>query len=119
MAERRKLDRKNFIYDIEVLDRNQSNEGEDGFFVLGDLADITVEGVMLVSDEPIAEKTLFQLRVVLPEEIEATSEIDFDAESIICKKTIHESIYTTGFRITNLDDSNRSIISRLISEYAV
>jgi hypothetical protein len=119
MTEKRKLERKNFIRDIEIFDRNgfAAENGERP--VLGDLADITVEGVMLISDEPIAEKTAFQMKLVLPEEIEGKESIEFEAESIRCNKTIHESIYTTGFLITKLDEDSHAIISKLISEFAV
>ncbi len=119
MTNKRKLERKNFIRDIEIIDRN-GPVGEDGEPpVLGDLADITVEGVMLVSDEPIAEKVAFQMRLVLPEEIEGKNKIEFEAESIRCNQTIHDSIYTTGFLITKLDEDNHEIIDKLISEFAV
>ncbi|MBT4264431.1 MAG: hypothetical protein HN580_17645 [Deltaproteobacteria bacterium] len=119
MTEKRKLERKNFIRDIEILDRNGPVAEEGGLSVLGDLADITVEGVMLVSDEPVSEKTIFQMRIILPEEIEGVKEIDFEAESIRCNKTIHDNIYTTGFRITKLDQNNHSIVENLISKFAV
>ena len=119
MTEKRKLERKNFIRDIEIIDRNGPVDEGGELPVLGDLADITVEGVMLVSDEPIAEKTVFQMRIVLPEEIEGKEIIEFDAESIRCNETIHDSIYTTGFLITKLDEDNHAIINKLISEFAV
>ncbi len=119
MTDKRKLERKNFIRDIEILDRNGPVDEEGELPVLGDLADITVEGVMLVSDEPIAEKAAFQMRIILPEEIEGKDKIEFEAESIRCNKTIHDSIYTTGFLITKLDENNHAIIGKLISEFAV
>lgn len=120
MKEQRKLERKNFIYDIEVVDRGKPIDEETGEHpVLGDLADITTEGVMLVTDEPVAEGVAFQLRVVLPEEMEGLNAIEFEAESIRCNETIHEAIFLTGFKITKLDEQNRSIISGFITEFAV
>ncbi len=119
MREQRKLERKNFIYDIEVIDRGKPVDETGEHPVLGDLADITTGGVMLVTDEPVEEEASFQLRVVLPEDIEGLKVIDFEAESIRCDETIHETIFTTGFKITKLDENNRSVITRLISEYAV
>lgn len=119
MQEKRKLERRNFIYDIEVSDRGKPVDENGEFPVLGDLADVTVEGVMLVSDEPVAEKTAFQLRVVLPDDVEGMNILDFEAESIRCSGTVHESIYTTGFRITEIDDATQKAIVKLIDEYAV
>jgi hypothetical protein len=119
MPEKRKLKRHNFVFDIEVNDRSRPVDPATNDHVIGDLADITVEGVMVVSEAPIAEDTPFQLRINLPEPVQGRRYIDFDARSIRCNKTIHESIYTTGFRITQLDDANRPIIATLIDEYAV
>ncbi len=119
MQEKRKLERKNFIYDIEVLDRGKPVDETGDFPVIGDMADITVEGVMLVTDDPVEESAEFHMRVPLPEEINGKNEIDFVAESICCNKTIHETIFTTGFRITKVDESNRSVILRFIEEFAV
>lgn len=119
MEEKRKLERKNFIYDIEVQDRSKPVDETGEYPALGDLADITVEGVMLVTDDPVEEKSLFELRVVLPEEMEGLREIDFEAESIRCSGTIHETIFLTGFKITKLDNNNRGVITRLIEEFAV
>jgi len=119
MTDKRKLERKNFIRDIEIIDQKGPVDEEGKLSALGDLADITVEGIMLVSDEPIAEQTAFQMKMILPEEIEGKESIEFEAESIRCDQTIHDSIYTTGFKITKLDENNHAIIRKLISEFAV
>jgi len=119
MQDKRKLERKNFIYDIEVLDRGKPVDETGDFSIIGDLAEITVEGVMLVTDDPVKENAEFHMRVPLPEEINGKNEIDFVAESIRCNKTIHETIFTTGFRITKLDENNRSVIVQFIEEFAV
>ncbi|NQU63742.1 MAG: hypothetical protein HQ517_05600 [SAR324 cluster bacterium] len=119
MNEKRVLERKNFIFDIEVFDRSQPGGDQGELTVLGDLADVTKEGIMLISDEPIQEKTMFQLRIVLPEEIEGKKAINFQAESTRCAGTIHENIFTTGFKIKELDEDNLAIINGLITKYAV
>lgn len=110
--DQRKLKRRNFILDIEVFDRNSKKS-------LGDLGDITTEGLMVVSEDAISENKEFQIKVRLPEEAEKALEIDFDASSIRCQKTIHESIYVTGFKITSLNEDNKEKIEFLINEYAV
>jgi len=119
MSEKRKLKRRNFIFDIGIVDRDQAVDSEGDSGVIGDLADITVEGLMLVSEVPIAENTMFSLRINLPEPIRGQQSIDFTARSIRCIKTIHETIFTTGFQIVDLDEPNRALIQTLIDEYAV
>ena len=110
--EQRKLKRRNFILNIEVQEKNSGK-------ILGDLGDITTEGIMLVSDDPITENKSFSLKIELPEEADEPLEIVFDAQSIRCQKTIHEAIFITGFKITALDEENREKIEYFIEEYAV
>lgn len=119
MKDKRKLQRRNFIYDIEVQDRSRKNEETGDFLVLGELADITVEGVMLVTDDPVAETTRFPLRILLPEAVNGLTFIDFEAESIRCSKTIHETIFTTGFRVIRMDEATQAVVERFIEEFAV
>ncbi|MCP4749738.1 MAG: HU family DNA-binding protein [Proteobacteria bacterium] len=116
MSEKRKLERRNFIIDLEIVDKNSDRE-------IGDLADITLEGVMIVSEDPIEEDKMFEFAINLPEEVaeemSGENRIDIEAVSIRCNQTVHESIYTTGFLIKNLDDANRDKIDYLITEFAV
>lgn len=110
--EQRKLERRNFILDIEVINRDS---GE----TLGNIGDITTEGVMIVSDYPLEAETMFKLKVTLPEEAGEKLEIPINATSIRCQKTIHENIYFTGFKLNTLSEENRLKIEYLIEEYAV
>ena len=111
-VEQRKLERRNFILNIEVLDISKNES-------IGDLGDITTEGLMVVSDEPLAENRSSDFKIELPEEAEEQMEIYFEAVSIRCQKTIHENIYITGFKIKSIDEENRRKIEYLIEEYAV
>jgi Bacterial DNA-binding protein/PilZ domain len=111
-SDQRKMQRRNFILDIEIIDRSTGS-------IIGDMGDITSEGIMVVSEEPIAEKKPFSLEVQLPKEAGNELSITFDALSIRCQETIHENIYITGFKITSLDDENKQKIELFIREYAV
>ena len=118
-SEQRKLKRRNFIIDMRIIDRNDFREDTEDLPEIGDLADITVEGIMLVSDEPIVEDKLYKMKVILPEDVEQDRYIDFDARAIRCKETIHENIYMTGLKIESLNDANKQKIRNLIDRYAV
>ncbi len=45
--------------------------------------------------------------------------IEFEAESIRCIQTIHESIFVTGFKIENLGTEPLESINKMIKRYAV
>lgn len=118
--EKRKLQRRNFLLDMEVIDINGIDEDGNKGIVLGDLADITIEGIMLISEQPVDNNATYQLRVNLPEDVIGTEKaINFEAQSFNCHKTIHENIYTTGFKMTKLDGENKQRIREIISEYAI
>ncbi len=110
--EARKLKRRNFVIDLEIVDMDTGQ-------TLGDIGDITTEGLMIVSEEPIEEKRVFRFKVVTQEDLEENINMEFSAKSIRCQKTIHEHIYTTGFLIENLDQENFNRVSTLINSFAV
>ena len=111
-SEQRNLKRQNFIIDLEVIDM-ESNQ------IIGDVGDITPEGLMLVSEQPIEESKRFKFKIAFPEDAEIKMQIEFEAESIRCVRTIHESIFTTGFKIENPDSENLLSINKMIKRYAV
>lgn len=110
--EKRKFKRRNFILNIEIIDSNTNQ-------IIGDLADITTKGVMIVSDDPVQENKILPFLIRLPKEANEKLEIVFTAKSIRCQKTIHENIFITGFKIENILEENRQKIAYLINEYAV
>lgn len=110
MTEKRKLKRRHLIYYLRVFDQN-SNQ------LLGHLVDITTEGAMLISEKPIITNTLFQAKMVLPEEIEGSKDITFGANSIWCKKDVNPDYYVTGFQLQDVTDDDLEIIEQLIVEF--
>jgi len=110
MIERRKFQRKHLIYYLRIFDRNTTR-------LIGHLVDITPEGVMLMSEEPIETNTTLQLRMGLPKEIKKSKEITFDAKSLWCKKDINPDFYDTGFELLDVPREVVEIIKRLIRDF--
>ena len=94
MAEQRKHDRKHMINYLRVIDRNTEE-------LVGNLVDITTEGCMLISDDPIETGADFELKLDLPEEIRGR-QITFDAHSRWCKSDVNPEFYDTGLRLSNI-----------------
>ena len=57
MNEKRKLNRRHLIYYLRVFDRDTS-------ILIGHLVDITAEGIMLISEDPIETDNIFQLKML-------------------------------------------------------
>jgi hypothetical protein len=110
--EQRKLSRRNFIIDLEVVNRETGD-------TIGSLGDITREGIMIISDGVILQDKLFPIKIDLPEEAGETLQIVFNAQSIRCVETVHENIYITGLKIQELDANNATNIDYLIKTFAV
>ncbi len=107
MDNRRKLQRRHLIYYLRVFDIN-SHE------LLGHIMDITVEGALLISEQPIKTDTIFRLKMILPDEITRRKDIQYTARSVWCKKDPNPDFYNTGFQFQTINPADQSRISRLI-----
>ena len=108
--DKRHIKRSHLIYYLRVFDRI-TNE------TLGHLVDITPEGAMLISESTIPVNTHFEFRMMLPAEIFGRTTLDFDAESLWCKRDTNPDFFDTGFRLLNVELRDTAIIARLIDEY--
>ena len=73
---------------------------------------------MLISDTPIKSKTLFHLSMDMPAEIIMESEsrrIQFDGMSIRCEPDVNPQFFLTGFRLLDVEEKTRDLLSQLIT----
>ena len=108
--ERRKFKRRYMMYYSRIFDRKNGS-------VIGYLVDLTPEGAMVISEEPINPGEIFRLRMDLPEDISDKACLDFQARSVWCKPDIDPHFYGTGFQILDLKGEDIQIIERMIQEY--
>ncbi|MHB9028686.1 MAG: PilZ domain-containing protein [Candidatus Latescibacterota bacterium] len=109
MSEKRKLHRSNLIYYLKVIDR-------DTDALLGHLVDITSEGIMLISEKPIPEKILYNLRLEFPHEIFGQETLDFSALSLWCRPDLNPVFHDTGFKLQDVPLEHVLTIKKLVSE---
>lgn len=69
---------------------------------------------MLTSGSPLETYMVFQLKMVLPEEIRGNDEILFDARSLWCQRGINPDFYDIGFEFLCISQENAAIIEKLI-----
>lgn len=111
MAEKRKLKRRHLIYYLSVFDGKTDH-------LVGQLVDLTVEGLMLTSESLIEPGGKYNLRMVLPEEIRGRTQLFFEAESVWCKKDINPNFFDIGFRLTNISKTDIKVIETLIYDFS-
>ena len=107
MTESRTLKRRHPIYYLKVVDRNTER-------LVGRVADITTEGMRLVSEEPIASDSMLQLRIVLPEKGMKTRESDIDARGVWSGRDINPDLHSAGFQLANVSPQAEAAIEYLI-----
>lgn len=106
----RKIPRRHLIFYLRVFDR------ETGVQV-GNLVDITAEGVMLVSEHPFELGNLYRFRMELPAEVFAEGRLDFDAECLWSGNDVNPEFYDSGFRLPDLGEDALLCIRYLIDMY--
>ena len=110
MPERRKLKRRHLIYCLRVFDKHTDQ-------LMGHLVDISTEGIMLMSEEPVDTGATFHFRMSFPEEIEGARHLAFDATSQWCRHDANPSFFDTGFELVGVSDQDRQVITALIEEF--
>ncbi|KIH77843.1 PilZ domain-containing protein [Geoalkalibacter ferrihydriticus] len=110
-ADKRSQKRRNTIYYLEVYDLESGR-------LLGRLVDITVEGMMLISETPIAPDRTYKCRMSLPAEILGRSNILFDATCMWSRKARNDDFFEAGFRSLIADPGDIDAIEMLIQRFA-
>lgn len=110
MADKRKLHRRHLIYYLKAYDR-------DDHRLLGHMADITVEGLLLVSEEPLQVDRDYRIRMNLPESFSSTEYIEFEARCLWSQNSVNPSLYDSGLKLLNIKDEDRKAIENLVLRF--
>ena len=112
MQDRRKLKRKYLVFFGRVFDRQSAQ-------MLGNVADLTPEGVMIISGRPLEVDKDYQLRLDLPEHIFAIDHLDLSGKSVWCQPDIDPAYFNTGFQLADVTPEEAEIIERIVKEYGI
>ena len=112
MNERRKHKRKYMVFFGRVIDRKSAQ-------LIGNVADITKDGMMIISGQPLAVDQGFELRLDLSKDIFGVDHIDLDGRSIWCNPDIDPSLHNTGFKLENISEADSKIIEQIIEVYGI
>lgn len=113
MDERRNLRRRHLRYYLHVHDRGT------GEFV-GRLADITVGGVMLVTEDELIIGNRYELRIDFRNVLVGKRHLLLSARCVWCEKdTINPAYFASGFELDDLSAEDSEVIKALIVEYGL
>ena len=105
----RRVARRHLIYYLRVFDTASGA-------LLGNLVDISTNGIMLVSDKPLEPNIRYRLQMVLPETVDGSREVQFDAESRWCQKGANQDFYDTGFELIDPSMTFMDAVDKLVED---
>lgn len=110
MEERRKSERRRLVHQLMVFDRDTEE-------LAGYLVDITTEGIMLMGKDPLEAGSTRNLRMLLPDKIQGSRQVAFDARSIWCRKNIRSGLFEMGLQLSEVADEDLETIRHLIEVF--
>mgnify|MGYP000013131981 CR=1 FL=1 len=111
-VEQRSLNRHHLIYYLRVFDGLSSR-------VVGHIVDISPQGIMLITDEPIPVQEEYRLRMRFPGTGTSQEELIFDAVCRWCRQDENPEFYIAGFHIQDLPADAANFIQGLIAEFGM
>lgn len=110
VKQRREIIRKTITLDLTVFNRNT---GEN----VGRLVNITESGLKVHCKKSVDRGDRFEFGMILPEPIQGSSTISFDAVNIWCREAAYSKEYYAGFKMMNLDVNIADVIEELVEKY--
>ena len=110
MEDKRKAKRSQLIHHMRVF-----NEITHEF--VGNLGDISAQGMMLFMEGPIPEGELYSLRMDFPEIFDNIQSVFFQARSIWNRPGENETIFQAGFVLLDCSETMLTLIRRAVDFY--
>ena len=109
-SKKRIVERKNLVYYLKITDM-ETNQ------TMGYAVNISNHGFMLIINKPIQTESLFQLKMLLPQEIQGSNSFEFSAMSRWCQKDENPDFYNIGFQFADISAEGVQLINWLIDKY--
>ena len=106
--EKRKQERCEIKDVLEVFDIHSERQ-------LGRVVDISAEGLMIISKNPVPVNQIFQLLIPLPMELVGCNELRLGAESLWTRETDSGTEHWAGFHIISIADEYCHCIQEVLS----
>jgi hypothetical protein len=110
MIEKRKSPRKIADEVLVVFDQLTGSQ-------IGRVVNISAEGLMLLSQEPIVTGSVYQLEIALPGPDDDEQRIPFGAEAVWTTEASQPESFWTGFRIIDISSEGVLSIDKLILDW--
>ncbi len=109
--EMRRVERRHLVFYLRVFDGMSTK-------VLGHIVNISANGAMLISDNPIPVDTSFRLRMRLPARGANKDEIIFNATSRWCRQDVNPDFFISGIQMYDVDEEVSRYILCLMDDFS-
>ncbi|HTX89999.1 MAG TPA: PilZ domain-containing protein [Anaerolineales bacterium] len=110
MKDKRKTRRRYLLYYMRIYDGDSRQQ-------IGNLVDITPEGAMILTEDPVEVGKTLHLRMELTVEVAEKPFMDFTARTIWCEQDVAPHLYNCGLEIQEIQPEDIKIIRRIIKEF--
>ena len=110
MEDRRKSERQHLVHYLRIYERTTGGE-------IGNLLNVTVEGISMLRFEPLRIRTPLKMRMDFPEKFEGKTEMEFDGRVVWCRFNSEYDMFAIGFRIYDITDAEKQLFQHLIDFY--
>ncbi|MFA7553691.1 MAG: PilZ domain-containing protein [Spongiibacteraceae bacterium] len=85
---------------------------------LGELVNVSVDGIMILSKQAVPIQSIYQLTLQLPIEIAGRNRIDLGADCLWCRQAEDPHRYWAGLQIIDISDEAIAQLEALIACHA-
>ncbi|OGO34536.1 MAG: hypothetical protein A2W35_05940 [Chloroflexi bacterium RBG_16_57_11] len=111
MQNRRKFKRTYLVLFTRLFDRDTGK-------ILGQLANLTPEGALIIGETPLEIGKLYHLQMNLTKALFSKGHLEFDARCIWSKpEAIAPQFYNTGFEFVKISPKDLQIMTQIMKEY--
>lgn len=105
--EQRKANRKKITGSMTVRDINRDS-------VIGQLVDISIDGLMLLGEAPFTINGMYQFDIELPEPINGHSVLHLGAECLWCRNADDPESFWAGFHLIDISPVDQDTLDTLV-----
>ncbi|CAH0993291.1 hypothetical protein SIN8267_03439 [Sinobacterium norvegicum] len=86
--------------------------------MIGEVVNITTDGLMLLCNKPVKSNSLYQLRLNLSRPVDDNELIDIGVDCLWCREAENMQSCWAGFQIIDIPEKSLAILQDLISSYS-
>ncbi len=110
MNERRRANRHQLLFNARVYDADRGQ-------LIGHLSNLSADGLMVITEEPLTVGRAYRVRVPLPVAFDGLGELTTETTVAWTEPATHPTYHRNGLRALSLDAEQRSVLTRLVEEY--